>query len=203
VETYKLTVFSKGYVFTDALTLPCRPLFHHSGPPEPTLALTHQEVRMRPTIAFGLTILFFLFGSTVAANTIYTWTDADGVKRYSNSQPPEDAENVRTIEEIQYDQGDANQRRHEYDRMVEDASKSADRHFEEQALEKTRQAEAMQQSEQDIKDQQIEKARAELLKEIDAIQKRGYSPTFTQGMKENLIKEVQEKIDQLEGNTGN
>lgn len=158
---------------------------------------------MRPMIISGLTVLLFLFGSTVSANTIYTWTDADGVKRYSNSQPPEDAVNVQTIEEIQYDQDNDNQRRQEYDRMVEDASQSADRHFEEQAEKEKRQAEARQQREQEMKNQQIEKARAELLKEIDDLQKRGYSATFTQGMKENLIKAVQEKIDQLESSAGN
>jgi acyl-CoA reductase-like NAD-dependent aldehyde dehydrogenase len=154
-------------------------------------------------IVLNLTVWFFLFGGTVTAGTIYTWTDADGVKRYSNSQPPEDAENVQTIDEIQYDQRGDDQRRQEYNRMVERASKSADRHFEEQAREKERQAEARQQREQDARDQQLEKARAELLKQIDDLQKRGYSATFTKGMKENLINGIQEKIDQLENNAGN
>lgn len=158
---------------------------------------------MRLIIVFSLTVLFYLIGGTVTAGTIYTWTGADGVKRYANSQPPEDAENVQTIDEIQYDQRGDNQRRQEYNRMVERASESADRHFEEQAREKERQAEARQQREQDAKDQQLEKARAELLRQIDNIQNRGYSATFTQGMKENLINAVQEKIDQLEGNAGN
>ncbi|BBO69522.1 hypothetical protein DSCA_34520 [Desulfosarcina alkanivorans] len=157
---------------------------------------------MHRTIVAGLTALLFLLGGTATAGTIYTWTDADGVKRYSNSQPPEDARDVQTIEEIQYDQGAEDQRRQEFDRMVQEASEDADRHFETRAREKEQQAEASRQRRQEAKDRQIEEARAELLKEMDAIQDRGYSATFTQGMKENLIKAVQEKIDQLEAGAG-
>ena len=109
---------------------------------------------------------------------------------------------AKTIDEVQYDQVGAQQSRQEYDRMVKDASREADRHFEQQAIKKTRQAEARQQKEQEQKAQQLEQERAELQKQIEEIQKRGYSPTFTKGMQDNLIKEVQEKIDQLEGGAG-
>ena len=157
---------------------------------------------MHRIIIFSLALCCLLVGNTASADSIYTWTDADGVKRYSNSQPPEDAQNVQAIEEVQYDQVGAEKSRQEYDRMVKDANREADRHFEQQARKKARQAEARQQKEQEQKAQEIDQERAKLQKQIEDIQKRGYSPTFTKGMQDNLIKEVQEKIDQLEGGSG-
>jgi hypothetical protein len=148
------------------------------------------------TMAVGLCLL----GQPVIADTIYTWTDADGVKRYSNSQPPDDAENVQTIQEIEYDQAGDDRTRQEFDRMVEDASQNADRHFEEQAQQEAQEAEAEQQQQQDAETQRIEAERAKLQKEIDDIEGRALGPTFTTGMKENQIRLIQEKIDQLESN---
>ena len=155
---------------------------------------------MRRMIIFSLTALFFLFGNTVIADTIYTWTDADGVKRYSNSKPPEDVENVQTIQEIQYDQRGDDQRRQEYDRMVEDASQSADRHFKEQAEQKAQNAKAERRQQLEAQAQQIEKTRSKLQKAIDDLEGRALSRTFSNGQKEYLIKQVEEKIDQLESN---
>ncbi|MBC2745213.1 MAG: DUF4124 domain-containing protein [Desulfosarcina sp.] len=152
---------------------------------------------MRRMIVFSLTALFFLFGNAVIADTIYTWTDADGIKRYSNSQPPEDAENVQTIQEIQYDQRGDDQSRQEYDRMVKDASESADRHFEEQADKKAREAKAERERQLEERARQIEEERSKLQKEIDDLKGRAIGPTFSPGQKEYLIKQVQEKINRL------
>jgi len=139
-----------------------------------------------------------LIANTAPAGTIYTWTDADGVKHYSNAQPPEDNENVQTIEEVPYDQAGAVRIRQEYDRMVEEASENADRHFDQQAREKARQQKERQQQQQEEKERRIGEQRAVLEKQIEAIGNRALSPTFTQGMRDNLIRQLQEKIDQLE-----
>ena len=155
---------------------------------------------MRRMIIFSLTALFFLFGNTVIADTIYTWTDADGVKRYSNSKPPEDVENVQTIQEIQYDQRGDDQRRQEYDRMVEDANQRADRHFKEQAEQKAQNAKAERRQQLEAQAQQIEETRSQLQKAIDDLEGRALSRTFSNGQKEYLIKQVEEKIGQLESN---
>jgi hypothetical protein len=151
-------------------------------------------------ILFSLTALCFLFGSTVSAGTIYTWTDADGVKRYSNSQPPEDEENVKTIREIRYDQQGDDKQRQEFDQMVEQASQSADRHFKEQDEKKAQAAEAERKQQLQARAERMAQERAELQKAIDLLERRGLSPTFSLGMKENLIRQVQDKINQLETN---
>ncbi|BBO77198.1 hypothetical protein DSCW_46150 [Desulfosarcina widdelii] len=152
---------------------------------------------MRWISLIALTACLLLVSNTVPAGTIYTWTDADGVKHYSNEQPPEGIDKVQTIEEVQYDQAGADQKRQEYDRMVEEASEEADRHFDQQAQKKARQEEERQQQQQEEKDRRIAEQRDRLEKEIEAVRNRALGPNFTQGMKDNLIRQLQEKIDQL------
>ena len=149
-------------------------------------------------IALFCLVGFFMPGDTVLAGTIYTWTDADGVKRYSNAQPPEDAENVEIINEFQTDRDNSDQLRQEYDRMVEEASQEADQHFEKQAEKKAKAHQAAQQRKNEKQNQQLEQERKRLQKEIESIQNRGLGPTFSAGQKEHLIKQVQDKLDQLD-----
>lgn len=153
-------------------------------------------------IIIVLTAWFVLLGGTAMADTIYTWTDADGVKRYSNHQPPENVDNVETIEEVQYDATGADSSRREFEQMVKEASQEADRHFEQQAREKAMQAQAQQRREQNAQDEKIAKERARLMEEIEAIKQRGYSATFTKGMQDNLIRQIQEQIDRLDQDAG-
>lgn len=153
---------------------------------------------MRWTPLFTITACFLLAGNTALAGTIYTWTDADGVKRYSNSQPPEDADNVQTIDEVQYDERGADQRRKDFDRMAEEAGEDADRHFEEQARKKQQTAEVQRQRQQAEKARQVAEEQAKLQKQIEAVQARGLGPNFSAGQRDNLVRQLQKQIDQLE-----
>jgi predicted transcriptional regulator len=153
---------------------------------------------MRWTSLFILTACLLLAGNTALAGVIYTWTDADGVRRYSNAQPPEGAENVKTIEEIQYEQQDTDQRRRDFNRMAEEAGKAADQHFEEQDEKKQQAAEAQRQRQQAEKSRQVAEEQANLQKQIEALQARGLGPNFSAGQRDNLIRQLQEQIDQLE-----
>jgi hypothetical protein len=152
---------------------------------------------------FLIAAIGLLAAGTAGAGTIYTWTDADGVKRYSNAQPPEGAENVQAIDEVEYQQSAGDQNRREFDRMVEEASREADQHFEQQKRQKALREEERTRRQEDAREEQIAAERARLLKEMETIQKRSLSPTFTKGMQDNLIQQVQEKIDRLEGGAGN
>lgn len=145
----------------------------------------------------GWMLSFMLVGVTMAG-TIYTWTDADGVKRYSNAQPPEGTGNVRTIDEVQSSQDNSSQIRQEYDRMVDEASQKADRHFKEQAERKAKARDAEKEQKKDQYDQQLLHQRQKLLQEIDALRNRGLSATFSAGQREYLIEQLQEKIDQID-----
>jgi hypothetical protein len=158
----------------------------------------HQEVRMRWIAIIGFAVWILLPGDIAQAETIYTWTDADGVKRYSNSQPPEDARHVRTIEEIPYNQGNEDRNQQAFDQMVDEAGREADEHFKEQAEKKANDAVLEQAQRKQVQSERIAAQRAELQKKIDAIQGRALGPTFTQGMKDNQIKQIQDQIDNLE-----
>jgi flagellar biosynthesis GTPase FlhF len=143
-------------------------------------------------------VLSAMLVSGAMAGTIYTWTDADGVKRYSNAQPPEGAENVKTIDEVQSRQDDNSQIRQEYDRMVDEASQEADQHFEKQSEKKARARDTEKQRGKEQRNQQLEQERQKLLKEIDALRNRGLSATFSEGQREYLIKQIQDQIDQID-----
>ena len=74
------------------------------------------------TVAFGL-----LSAAGVAADTIYTWTDANGVQRYSDA-PPDGVEDYRRIDApaLRPDSPEADdKRRSSYDRMVQQANQEA------------------------------------------------------------------------------
>ena len=158
---------------------------------------------MYRTVIFTITIGLLFLGAPAVAGTIYTWTDADGVQRYSNTQPPEDATNVRTIDEVDEDAVGADRRRDEFDRMVEEANEEAERHFDQQARKKARQAEQRKQQQKEARDQQISEEKARLTKEIEMLQNRALSPNFTQGMRDNLIRQLQERIDRMDAGSTN
>jgi hypothetical protein len=148
-----------------------------------------------------LSILVILSFSAINAQTIYTWTDSDGTQRFSDVAPPEGTENVKTITPQETTTPDASNHttdRPAYDQMVDRAKYDA----EQMRLQREQEdAERARKKEQTAKAQlqaRINAERQKLLDEIDAISARGLSPTFSQGMKNNLINQVQEKITQLE-----
>jgi biopolymer transport protein ExbB/TolQ len=150
------------------------------------------------SIGFIGLILSFMLVTVAMAGTIYKWTDANGVRRYSNSQPPEGADDVKKVDEVIGDDTHSDQHRQAYDRMVEEANQEADRHFEEQAEKKARAREAEKQRQKEKHDQELDRERQQLQREIEAIRNRGLGPGFSTGQKEHLIKQIQEKLDQLD-----
>ena len=146
-------------------------------------------------------IVLAWFTANVTADTIYKWTDAQGVQRFSNEPPPDSVKTFDTIKSVNpptQTQEPERQRRSSYDSMVESASSQADqlrkqRVSRENAAEINRQEVANQQ-----RKAEIESKRRELEGEIAEIQKRAVSPTYPKGMKEAQIQKIQEQIDQLE-----
>jgi len=151
-----------------------------------------------------MTILWLLLaGHAAPAGTIYTWTDANGVKHYSNSPPLEDVDNVQTTDEVQYDNAGTDSSRQEFDRMVEKASEEADRQIEAQDRKKEQQAKRQNRLKQEARARQVAEEKARLANEIEALQNRALGPTFTQGMRDNLIQQIREKIDRLDEGSAN
>ncbi len=153
---------------------------------------------MRRRILICLAAFHLLLSGPALAGTIYTWTDANGVKRFSNSPPPEGATDVHTMDELETGSGDDDQTRQEYNRMVEDASNRADEQMAQDAEERAQAAEVERQQQADEMGQRIAAERERLQKQIDDIEGRGLGPNFSPGQKEAMIQKVQEQIDRLE-----
>jgi hypothetical protein len=70
---------------------------------------------MRPSILIPVILLTLLTPALLTAR-IYIWTDAEGIKHFSQEPPPEQASEVMVQDELQYDpSADAKQRRNESD----------------------------------------------------------------------------------------
>ena len=152
---------------------------------------------MRRTVLFSLTLLLLLAGGSLAADTIYTWTNAQGVRHFSNTRPPDDVEKVETIEGVRLTPGDDTQARQAFERMAQEAGEEADRFYKEQEQQRAQAAEARQQQQAAQDSERIAAERARLQQEIAALEGRGLSRTFSAGMRENLIQQLQEQIDRL------
>lgn len=137
------------------------------------------------------------------AQRIYTWTDSNGTLHFSNEPPPEGTRNVEIMEsapstDTTETEPSESENRRAYERMVEKAKAEArELEKERKAREAAAEAEKQRRAEK-ARNARVAVERAKLQKEIDDIQARGLNPTFSQGMKDNLIRKVQERIDRLE-----
>jgi len=89
------------------------------------------------------------------------------------------------------------EQRQAYDKMVEEATKEADEYVQEKQNEiKAVKAEAQAQQDAAL-DERVQAEQARIQAEMDTVQERGLSTTFSQGMKDNLLLQLQNKLDQL------
>jgi len=89
------------------------------------------------------------------------------------------------------------EQRQAYDKMVEEATREADEYVQEKQK-AHQEAAAESQSRQEMAlDARIGAERERIEDEMDAVEGRGLSSTFTQGMKDNLLQQLQDKLNQL------
>jgi len=142
-----------------------------------------------------LIILLLTVGRVLATDTIYTWTDEQGVKRFSD-QPPGADVGFETIPSVSTPPADGE--REAFTRMmrqVEQAQRQRDMEAQEEAAERAEQARKKLQAERQAR---IDAERTRLQKQIDALYNRALSPTFTQGMRQARIDKIREEMDALE-----
>lgn len=143
-----------------------------------------------------MTATFIVLLLTVPAfgDTIYIWTDKDGVKRFSD-QPPTDVQEFETIQGEAAGAEDQNREglQQMFDQVEQENREAEQRRAEEEA---ERQAEAERRA-AEKREAKIKAQRDQLQQQIDALNKRALSPTFTQGMRDNQINELQKQIDEL------
>jgi rhamnose utilization protein RhaD (predicted bifunctional aldolase and dehydrogenase) len=89
------------------------------------------------------------------------------------------------------------EQRQAYDKMVEEATQEADEYLQEkETARKAAAAEA--QSKQDASlNEKIQAESQRIQAEMDTVRQRGMGSGWTQGMRDNQLKQLQEKLDQL------
>lgn len=91
----------------------------------------------------------------------------------------------------------ADEARQAYDKMVEESVKEADEYLQEKEGQK-KATDAQAQSKQDsVLSEKMEAEAQRIQTEMDAVNNRGFSTTFTQGMKDNLLEQLQDRLDRL------
>lgn len=91
------------------------------------------------------------------------------------------------------------EQRQAYDKMVEEATHEADEYVERKQTEH-KQAAKKRKGEMDTTfDERVRTERERLEAEIDKVGKRGLDPNFTEGMRQNRLQELGDKLDQLDG----
>jgi len=151
------------------------------------------------SVAVLLIALLFL-SPPAFADKIYSWVGQDGTKWFSNEPPPEGIKEFEVITTPGSPDGasaPANNRRPGFDQMVDQAGFQADA-LESERLAKERRAEVLKKRQAEKERKAKNQARRQLLEDkITAIRNRAVSPTYSQGMKEAQILEIQKQIDQL------
>jgi len=87
--------------------------------------------------------------------------------------------------------------RQAYDQMVDEASREADAYLEEKARERAEAEAADNAAKADQLDNRVQAERKRIVAEMNDVQQRGLSATFTQGMKDNLLEALEKKLDAL------
>lgn len=153
---------------------------------------------MRITKAASLwVVLFLVAAASVHSETLYKWTDSQGVQRFSNQRPPEDVDVYETIEGTR-EPSSSDAQRPEYRQMlnrVEQENRQSEAQARQIALERANEAQRKARAERKAR---IDAERQVLEQQIEELKNRGLSPTFSQGMRQAQIEKIEKQIDELE-----
>jgi len=156
---------------------------------------------MKYFLILWLSGLALLFVPDLNAGSIYTWTDENGVKRYSNAAPGEDAKDVEIIKEIPHTQADkekSGQNAEKLEKVLEEleAENKAAKIEREQKNEKI--GEEKKKAALDKLNKKVLLEKERLQNEIKRIEQLAIGGPYSLAMKKTKIKEYQDKLDLLE-----
>jgi Domain of unknown function (DUF4124) len=149
---------------------------------------------------FYMTVCVCFLSSQAYAGKIYSWTDENGVKQYSNTEPGGGVSDVEITDEMPADPrySDKNQERQKIIDGLKSRNQAAEdeRKIEEQKREaKKSEEKAKTQKKMDGK-VQAEKNR--LLAEIKTYELRAVGPTYSLALKNSIIQKLKDKLALLE-----
>ncbi len=138
------------------------------------------------------------------ADTIYSWTDEQGVKHFSNT-PPSD-QNIQFSETESQSETPADsetgQRRDTYDQMVESAHQEAGELERKRRLEAEEAAARKEQEQRRRLEAQKAAERQRLEDQIRQLRQRALSRTYSEGMRSAQIRALEDQIRELDGAEG-
>ena len=135
----------------------------------------------------------------LADENIYTWTDKNGVKRFSDRQP----EDVKHYDAIRVSPGQsefgapAGDSRSEYDQMIESVRQEQQQTEQERIQAGADRATEEKRDEDAHKKERIEAERRQLQEKIDDLKKRTPGRAYGQSLKNARIEEIEKQIDKL------
>lgn len=91
----------------------------------------------------------------------------------------------------------ADQARQAYDQMVEEAKRESEAYLEEKQQADKKMQEAAQAEQDAALDERVQAEQARIQEQMDAIRGRGLSTTYTRGMQDNQLQQLQDKLDRL------
>lgn len=84
-----------------------------------------------------------------------------------------------------------------YDKMVQESTREADEYLQEKEDERNKAVAEAQAQQNEALDERVQAEQARIQAEMATVEGRGMSATFTQGMKDNLLQQLQDKLDLL------
>ena len=140
---------------------------------------------------------FLLFVPDLNAGSIYTWTDENGVKRYSNAAPDEDPKDLKVINEIPHTQADKEKSRQNSEKLEQVLEELKAAEIEREQKNKKIDAEKKK-SALDTLNKKVLLEKERLQNEIRRIEQLAIGGPYSLAMKKSKIKEYQDKLDLLE-----
>lgn len=154
------------------------------------------------SITILLIIIFgFLLNSNSYADTIYSWTDKNGVKKFSNTSPEEDVEHFEVIEEMPLLQtGNTNSQTGEEE--TGDGGQEPEIENRTSVFSTIEKQVQPQETENINRDEglniKIQTEKKRLQEEIDRIDKLAVGKNFSLPRKNSMMKDLQDKLELLE-----
>jgi hypothetical protein len=91
----------------------------------------------------------------------------------------------------------ADKARQAYDQMVEEAKRESEAYLKEKEQADKEMQEAAQAQQDAVLEERMQAEQARIQAQMDAIRGRGLSSTYTQGMRDNQLQQLQDKLDRL------
>jgi len=155
---------------------------------------------MRFSIVLPVIILIFLQYSHVGAGTIYSWTDKNGIKKFSNTEPEDNVGHVEVIEETPISEAGNIDIKADEEELVDIIESEPEVENRNNGF-STKQKQIKNREDKIIDEPFNEKIQAEkrrLQGEIDRIEKLAVGRSLSLARKNAMIKQFQDKLALLE-----